>query len=762
MNLCHLVSFVVAASAAASQPFSYTSGYNGKTFTLEPVPERAQVSFHAHVSAEKARTLLSHEGVAVERMARAAGPYALVQLEPDDGSAMRRLEAHDEVMRVMPLLRDQEGFLKTFAPAELTVQFRPGLSEEREQQVIDALGTRIIRRQRTPGYYTLGLEGDAKLFPTIRAFNQHDAVWFAELSAFGFDDALYRPNDSRYSEQWSLNNTGQSGGTHGADIHAEEAWDLHQGDPDVIISVIDTGIDWDHPDLASKIVPIGNEDWNFSGPGRIPHDSGSHGTACNGIAGAVTGNSQGMAGVAPKCGLMPLKVDLAAGQNQNRADAINYVASRADDFTHIVVSCSWRMSAGDFTAVEAACQNAHDAGVLLMFSSGNDDGAINYPALYPTTVAVGATSPCDERKSPSSCDGESWWGSNYGDELNLVAPGVKILTTSPGGGYTTTFNGTSSACPHAAGAMALVWSVAPDLSPEEALDVAQSTADDQVGRASEDTPGWDRYMGWGRINLHAALVEAESRAQGLELELTPDSELVFLPSAGGEVAFDWRVGNQGDGPRSFEVWLDAGYDGLADGELTVLGPYTVRLAAGGERSGRTTVPVPGPANDGYYTAYGRLGAHPGTVEVEDSFRIYKGDSPPGSTIDFDDLENFSLIGRKYAGVVFSRGWKAWASGPPYFTPHTPPMVAFSSEDVPSITWDEPKSHVSFYQSANPDRGYEYTYSVYDAAGALLESVTNSGGLQIPIAFDAPGIVELRLSGTGDWHSFQTLDTMTAY
>src|SRR5690606_33905653 len=207
------------------------------------------------------------------------------------------------------------------------------------------------------------------------------------------------------------------------------------GDPSVLIVVIDTGLDMTHEDLAAQVIPRNGHDWDFSSTSSsVPDDTGDHGTAWSGIAVAIQDNAKGVSGICPECSLMPLKVNLGSGQNANRADAINYAASRRPEFTGVVISCSWRMSSGDFTAVRAAVQNAWNAGCVLCFSSGNGNSpVIEYPARYPECIAVGATSPCDERKSPRSCDGETWWGSNWGPEQEVMAPGVLITTTDRSG-----------------------------------------------------------------------------------------------------------------------------------------------------------------------------------------------------------------------------------------------------------------------------------------------------------------------------------------
>jgi hypothetical protein len=151
---------------------------------------------------------------------------------------------------------------------------------------------------------------------------------------------------------------------------------------------------------------------------------------------------------------------------------------------------------------------------VVVFAAGNDnENSVAYPARLSEVIAVGASSPCDERKSPSSCDGERWWGSNYGPELDVIAPGVLINTTdissfrgynAASGDYTSTFNGTSAATPHVAGLAALVLSANPSLTPDRVQQIIQDTADD-IG-----SPGRDDQTGYGRINAHQAILRAKS------------------------------------------------------------------------------------------------------------------------------------------------------------------------------------------------------------------------------------------------------------
>jgi subtilisin family serine protease len=287
-------------------------------------------------------------------------------------------------------------------------------------------------------------------------------------------------------------------------------------------------MDMDHPDLQPNLLDRNGDDWDFSSSGFIPHDGLGHGTKVCGIAVAVQDNEIGVSGIAPGCRIMPLKISGLPGQNQDRADAINYATGRRPEFSGLVINGSWGMSAGDFTAVEAACQNAWDNDVVLCFASGNDNVAqIEFPAAYATTIAVGASSPCDERKSPTSCDGETWWGSHYGDELDVVAPGVKIYTTKLGGGSDGFFAGTSASSPLAAGICALIWSANPTLANAEVRQILRDSAEDQVGPPEEDGPGWDPYMGYGRVNARLALELAAS--SGIDELPEPGARAEVLP-----------------------------------------------------------------------------------------------------------------------------------------------------------------------------------------------------------------------------------------
>ncbi|MBD3163121.1 MAG: S8 family serine peptidase [Candidatus Latescibacteria bacterium] len=336
-------------------------------------------------------------------------------------------------------------------------------------------------------------------------FAEPDGIW----------TALEVPNDPLYPEQWAHDNQGQATdingnpiGTPDCDTDTDQAWDLETGDPNLILAIIDTGCDLNHPEYSDRLVQgydFHNNDWD-------PSDDGNHGTACAGIAVAAGNNNQGIAGVAWQVKLMPIKVLGASGGGSWTAVA-NGVEFAADNGARVL---SLSLGGGNSGVMQSAVNYAYGQGCALFCASGNgDSGSLIYPARYSNTIAVGALSPCCERKSSSSCDGEYWWGSNYGSGLDFITPGTRIHTTDRlggagygGGDYISTFNGTSSATPHAAGIGALVWSADPTLSNAELRALLQASCDDLGSN------GYDQFTGYGKLNAFLAVSNANPIQQG--------------------------------------------------------------------------------------------------------------------------------------------------------------------------------------------------------------------------------------------------------
>tara|TARA_Y100001968_G_scaffold216672_1_gene199422 strand:- start:3449 stop:4957 length:1509 start_codon:yes stop_codon:yes gene_type:complete len=326
----------------------------------------------------------------------------------------------------------------------------------------------------------------------------------------GMATALLIPNDELYPNQWPHDNqrqaiqygTGNLVGTVDGDLDTDAAWDITLGNSDIVIAIIDTGVDLDHPDLIANIVP----GYNFINEDLSPDDEFDHGTPCAGIAAAIINNDIGIAGVCPECSIMSVKVldDNGFGDWGVIANGIVWASDNGAD----VISLS--LGGAQFQeALESAVNYSVANGSVAIAASGNINTQMDfYPASYEQCIAVGAMSPCNERKNPSSCDGENFWGSTYGDQIDVVAPGVRIFSTGKRAGYWTEFNGTSSACPHVAGIAGLMLSYNSNLSPQTVRDLLAAGCDDIADL------GYDIETGYGRVNAYNTLMLVPSPATG--------------------------------------------------------------------------------------------------------------------------------------------------------------------------------------------------------------------------------------------------------
>jgi hypothetical protein len=315
-------------------------------------------------------------------------------------------------------------------------------------------------------------DGTAVVDALIR-FNRSANVLYAEPNyKYKF---LLVPNDPNFSRQWALNNTGQTGGTPDADIDAPEAWDIQTGSGDIIVAVIDSGVDYNHPDLAGNMwrntvelngIPGFDDDGNgyvddiygydFLNNDGDPADDLFHGTHCAGIVGADANNARGVAGVCWDVNIMALKVGDTYGVDLAAAiEAIGYAVTMGAK----VINASWG-SYQDSQGLRDAIAGANAAGVMFVAAAGNEyndnDQFPMYPASYnfDNIISVMATDSRDRMVSYS----------NYGAiSVDIGAPGANIFNTLPT--YRTPdmiayglpanyglLSGTSMAAPHVAGA----------------------------------------------------------------------------------------------------------------------------------------------------------------------------------------------------------------------------------------------------------------------------------------------------------------------
>jgi thermitase len=295
-------------------------------------------------------------------------------------------------------------------------------------------------------------------------------------------------------------------------IGIPDAWKISRGESSVRVAVLDEGVDTSHP--AIKPAVVAERDFiGGTGDSAMPNGDDAHGTACAGI---IVGRGKKVPGVAPGCSLLAARIAMDDGsghwvfEDYATADAIDW-CWRHDA---AVLSNSWGggppSDAISRAFGRARTQGRGGKGAVVCIAAGNAQRAIDFPGDLPGYVTIAASNPDDERKTRTSSDGETWWGSNYGPTLWMLAPGVFTHTTDIAGArgydpgnYTATFNGTSSATPHVAGVAALMLSANPGLS---ASDVRMLLAATAVPLGSK--PGWTDKLGYGRLDAGAAVAAA--------------------------------------------------------------------------------------------------------------------------------------------------------------------------------------------------------------------------------------------------------------
>lgn len=390
-----------------------------------------------------------------------------------------------------------------YAPDRVLVRFKPDVTDAYAEGLLRSYGFSSVRQIPRIGVYSVRTSPGASVAETLAMLRRNGDI---EQARPDYRARLTdTPNDTFFARfQYNLRNKGgvlvisqgiQLQTTAGADIKAAPAWDAAKGDPEVVIAILDSGVDMTHPDLAAKIISPGRD---FANDDDDATDDHWHGTHVAGIAAADSNNAEGIAGVARNCKILPGKVTGADGNGFYSwiIDGIIWAADQGADVINLSLG-------GDFDDpfLEDACRYAFDRGVVVVASAGNDDGGpVLYPAAYDSFVlAVAATDYSDLPADFSSS----------GSQVDVAAPGVYILGPAPqwyvGEAYLPYLfaSGTSQAAPHVSGMAALIKSLKPDLKPADIMKIIRYTADDV--NASVDR-GRDDHIGYGRINMERALV----------------------------------------------------------------------------------------------------------------------------------------------------------------------------------------------------------------------------------------------------------------
>jgi subtilisin family serine protease len=373
-------------------------------------------------------------------------------------------------------------------PAEAEMRINVGLTDSRAGQnvvtVVKHHGGKLLLE--IPQLNTLTFSVPKSAFLSIR-----DQLQFAQLAEFVEEDLerhialreiieigppeiaggiAHTPDDPSYSIQWGP-----------ACIGAEDLWDLGFGNPSVIVAVVDTGVDMDHPDLVNNVDPA--LDWDFVNNDDNAMDDHGHGTHVAGIIAAEINNQKGIAGL-QQATIMAVK-GLDAGGYGNDSVLANCITYAVDNGAS-VINCSWG-GYGYNSTLKNAVDYAFANGVIVIAAAGNEGTSLAfYPAAYPYAIGVAALSNCTTR---------AFW-SNYGiNNVLIAAPGESILSTYWDDTYAY-LSGTSMAAPHVAGVVAAYRSLAPSWSHIRILRHMAVNADD-LG-----TPGVDQYYGYGRVDMY--------------------------------------------------------------------------------------------------------------------------------------------------------------------------------------------------------------------------------------------------------------------
>lgn len=361
------------------------------------------------------------------------------------------------------------------------------------------------------------------------------------------------PTDPSFGQLYGLHNTGQSivgvSGTADADIDAPEAWDITTGSGDIVVAVIDSGVDYNHPDLAANMwtnspevngVTGVDDDGNgytddiygydFYNGDANPFDDLGHGTHVAGTIGAAANNAVGVAGVNWNVKIMAVKWINSSnfGTTAGAVASVNYVTHMRQRGVNVKLSNnSWHVAPSE--ALRQAIVAHGDAGLLFVVAAGNDganrDLVADYPSSYdlPNMITVAATDNRDNKASFST----------YGlNTVDLGAPGVNVLSTTPANTYSY-FSGTSMATPHVAGVVALGWSYFPDAS-KERIKNAILAGVDPISALRRDGP--TPVGTGGRLNAYGTLqqlrlgVVSSQPAAGDIVAAVPTTYVITSPS----------------------------------------------------------------------------------------------------------------------------------------------------------------------------------------------------------------------------------------
>jgi subtilisin family serine protease len=405
------------------------------------------------------------------------------------------------------------------ATNRLNVQLQSALSEEECEAILSEKNLDVLTKLNfAPNLYEVVAQGREDALAASVELHEDERFTLAEPALIEHIPQRLTPSDPRYTDQWQWNNTGQNGGTPGADVSAEEAWDSTRGDG-IRVAVIDNGFDADHEDLAAGVSAMsgffrqvgGGAATFIQGIAEMPDNN--HGTFCAGMVGARHNNGRGGCGIAPECELMLIAcLGDQVGTQTTLARAVAYAANPtsegvgagADGADILVSSLGPNVAVWDLTvtlelALEAAGTNGRSGRGLAIYwaaSNGNNvDVTLDEVVSQEDVTAVVRSDRNDQEDNAAR-----------GATVDLIAPGVNVFSTRSGNGYGTS-TGTSFAAPCTAGCAALALSMNLGLTRDELRQIMFDSAD-KIGGVVYDANGNNDDYGFGRVNAHQAVLNA--------------------------------------------------------------------------------------------------------------------------------------------------------------------------------------------------------------------------------------------------------------
>ena len=408
---------------------------------------------------------------------------------------------------------------------QLIAQFKPYVTNADIMAYLNSHGLSIVKQLAISGGNTYILQVAKSVtmtnIETANSVYESGLVNFCDPDFYYSGMLTYIPNDTFYPMQWSMHNTGTNipgtgTGTAGCDMKVDSAWNNTLGNVHCLVSMVDSGIDTTHPDIIGNMTHGYNYDFINGHPGC--YDDFNHGTCTAGIVAATGNNNLGVSGVCPQAKLLGVKIFNSGGSTSTTALTQGLMYSWQQGGW--ISSNSWGggspVTAADQTIQDGTTTGRGGKGTVFCVAAGNGNGPVQWPATNPYVICVGGCSPCNQRKSPTSCDLENFWGASYGTGTSVVAPCVKIYATDRQGanGYSSTdyfdqFNGTSSATPNCAGVCALGMS-RDSTAKWDTVRARICWTADKVGSYAYTSAGpysmlgstWNNEMGYGKVNAN--------------------------------------------------------------------------------------------------------------------------------------------------------------------------------------------------------------------------------------------------------------------